>query len=142
MLNYFYELEEPSDWVTISETKSITSETLLLNIQKNQYKRQRSAVLVFCSQEADNQEYLTIIQSGIPNEYRIIHSNNEYDIPELNGEDVTGIVDWGDGSDGEEYSPYMTHHYPMEGEYTVSILSRNATGFKMPDVVNITRIEL
>lgn len=141
-VNYVYEFETSSDWVTIAETKSMKSDSLILNIQKNQSKKQRDAVLIFRSQETDDQEYLTIIQSGAPDEYRIVHSNNEYDIPELNGEDISGTVDWGDGSDGEEYSPYMTHHYSMEGEYTVSILSRNATGFKMPDIINITRIEL
>lgn len=93
-------------------------------------------VIISLNQSTDRMEDLE--GHGI---LRIMHNANAYTLPMLNGDNVFGFVNWGDGT-MESYVINATHTYPgVEAKQTI-IESWNSTGFELNNLVGVEEIDV
>lgn len=73
---------------------------------------------------------------------RIGFNGTEAVVPQLQGNQVVGIVNWGDGSTTEAYSYPLSHTYPTEGAYEVSIELSGSSSVEFTKLDDVEYIDL
>ena len=141
-VNYSYQIEEGIDWISEIKTRALNSHSHTFTFDRNDFKKDRVAKIIFTSKDSDLQEVLTITQNGQMGIFMIIHSNMIWDIPVLEGNNVTGYVDWGDENETEEYSEYLTHQYNHSDEYQVNISAKGVESVKLDNLIKVSTIDL
>lgn len=69
------------------------------------------------------------------------HSGATLGSPQWVGSNISGTIDWGDGS-SEKYDEGIEHSYEAEGEYKASFDMIGPTGFKIGQLGEIDSIEI
>ena len=69
------------------------------------------------------------------------HSGATLGSPQWVGSNISGTIDWGDGS-SEKYDEGIKHSYEAEGEYKASFDMIGPTGFKIEQLGEIDSIEI
>ena len=69
------------------------------------------------------------------------HSGATLGSPQWVGSNISGTIDWGDGS-SEKYDEGIKHSYEAEGEYKVLFDMIGPTGFKIGQLGEIDSIEI
>ena len=141
-VDYSYQIEEGINWISETKTRALNSHSHTFVFDKNDSKKDRVAKIIFTSNDSDLQEVLTITQNGQIGIFMIIHSNMIWDIPILEGNNVTGYVDWGDGNETEEYSEYLTHQYNYSDKYQVNISAKGVESVKLDNLIKVSTIDL
>ena len=129
-INYTIDIDkESAAWITVVETRSLKSETLVLSIGENKALTPRTGKVVFRSSTLN--ETLEIEQEGAPSNpeptgdqrIKIIHTSATMPVPALlNPAGFEASVLWETSSTvWERYSPELVHYYPEEGPYTITI---------------------
>lgn len=113
-----------------------------VHIALNSTKKDRIAEITFQSTAKGIKEVLTITQAGQKSILKIVHSNEIWDIPIFRGSNVIGNVDWGDNSETDEYSEYLTHQYESSKERNVTVSVRNAESVKLENLIKVSSIDL
>ncbi len=72
---------------------------------------------------------------------RIGYKGVEAVLPKLEGENVSGLVDWGDGTT-DTYSYPFIHTYNTEGEYRVDVTSNGASSVEFGKLDDIEYIDI
>jgi len=69
------------------------------------------------------------------------HQNSNIAFPLLQGYDIVGNIQWGDGS-SEKYVPELQHEYATPGTYTLDAECWNASGVTIQNLKNVEAIDL
>lgn len=69
------------------------------------------------------------------------HSGATLGSPQWVGSNISGTIDWGDGS-SEKYDEGVKHSYEAEGEYKASFDMIGPTGFKIGQLGEISSIAI
>lgn len=141
-VEYTYEIGDGVDWISEVETRALTSHFHTFTMAPNPDKKDRTAEIVFKGTSANLRDVLIITQTGQMAVLKILHSNDVWDIPVFAGDNVTGKVDWGDGSEVYEYSSFLTHQYYNTENRCVTVSVRNAESVRMENIVNVSTIDL
>ena len=91
----------------------------------------------------DIKQEINIIQPSLANLSKaiIVHTNEEYTIPNIIGNDVWGTIVWGDDIK-EDYNEKLSHIYADSTEHKVNIEVWNAEEIIIPKITNIKEIDL
>ena len=141
-IDYSYQINEGSDWISEEKARSLVSHYHAFTIAPNSTKKDRIAEITFQSTAKGIKEVLTITQAGQKSILKIVHSNEIWDIPIFRGSNVIGNVDWGDNSETDEYSEYLTHQYESSKERNVTVSVRNAESVKLENLIKVSSIDL
>ena len=69
------------------------------------------------------------------------HSGATLGSPQWVGSNISGTIDWGDGS-SEKYDEGIKHSYEAEGEYKALFDMQGPTGFKIEQLGEISSIAI
>ena len=69
------------------------------------------------------------------------HSGATLGSPQWVGSNISGTIDWGDGS-SEKYDEGVKHSYEAEGEYKALFDMQGPTGFKIGQLGEIDSIDI
>ena len=138
-VDYQLTIDPPVDWVSIVATKGLVSSKLTVTVEENDSFTARDA-LVYFSGGADLPGF-TLTQEGRPQELKIWHNQMNFKAPVIFGFNMSGMIDWGDGS-VTRYASGTSHTYAREGEYVIVIDATQATTASISDFVGVTKVDL
>ena len=136
------EVTEGKEWISVVTTKGLTTSTISFNIAKNTTGAARQGKVKFLVPDTQLSQEIVITQDS-HSVLVITHNakkNVAYKIPSISGSNLTGTIDWGDGS-SSAYAAGATHTYTKDGSFTTTITTGEATGFS-GSVSDITEINL
>ena len=143
--NVDFRIELSETWIrqTLSSTsRGLVEKSLHFIIDPNPKSEPREATIHLTSDDVE--QIITIRQEARDNTnwLHITHSNPTFRVPYILGEGfLPGKVSWGDGTE-EEYRESLSHTYQESGSHIVTIETLGAEEFSVPDLINVTKIDL
>lgn len=143
--NVDFRIELSETWIrqTLSSTsRGLVEKSLHFIIDPNPKSEPREATIHLTSDDVE--QIITIRQEARDNTnwLYITHTNPTFRVPYILGEGfLPGKVSWGDGTE-ERYRESLTHTYQETGSHIVTIETPGAEEFSVPDLINVTKIDL
>lgn len=102
----------PSDvnWVHISETKNLTPHSVTLTVDRNE-GLSRQCVVTVTSYSSSLAVSYSIVQSGLGEILYFCSTSTSVISPQLVGETIEAIIDWGDGRGLQRWTPDIKNYY-------------------------------
>lgn len=141
-VEYSYEIEDGVDWISEDKSRGLSSHFHSFTMKPNDDRKERVAKITFKSTSSNLKDVLTITQLGQQAVLKVTHMNDVWDIPVFGGINVTGNIDWGDGSEVDDYSSFFTHQYNGTEKREVVISVRNAESVKLETIQKVSTIDL
>ncbi len=140
--NIAYTFSTDVDWITLKDTKALSSGKVVLSIAAQSGKSRRQGLVSFTA-DSGAKATLLIYQNGPQADLKVSLSGvSTWTVPTMTGVGFTGTVDWGDGSGTEDYSSNLTHDYAATGDYEVSLKVRNISSVKISNLSGVKSIDL
>ncbi|MBO4571126.1 MAG: BACON domain-containing protein [Bacteroidales bacterium] len=141
--NVRYEVVIPAEasWITDGGTRSLTAYQHAVTLARNESEEDRDAEIIFRNAESGLEKTFYIKQQGFSPTVVIEHSCAEFTVPTLTGEKAVGTVMWGDGT-SDEYEKGLVHTYPEAGNWTVTIIGKGITGYKLVSLEGVSSMDL
>ena len=139
--NMELEVSSSVDWIIYEPaTRALEDVQLNFSVESNLGLENREGVITISSGEL--KQTVNVMQLGNQNcDYIVItHTNNEFVVPTITGENLTGIIDWGDGN-RDEFSQNVKHTYSQSKKYKVEIKLVSAETFEIPNLVGIEELD-
>lgn len=134
----------PSDvnWVHISETKGLTPHSVTLTVDKNE-GLSRQCVVTVKSYISSLAVSYSIVQSGL-GEILCFRSTSESLVsPQLVGENIEAVIDWGDGRGLQEWTPGIKSNYTDAAKsHEITIESVNVEKAVFNDISGLSTLDL
>lgn len=130
------------DWIKYNkDSRALASVPLQFTIEANNTDNEREGKIIITS--GDIKQEINIVQPSLANLSKtiIVHTNQEYTIPNIIGNDVWGTIFWGDDKE-EDYNVKLSHKYTDSTEHKVNIEVWNAEEIIIPKITNIKEIDL
>ncbi len=140
-VDYNVQIEQGVQWIKRIDTKALTKKTYNFSVEANPSTQQRNAKIIFQQKGGALKQELEISQNGSPRTLKVTHSAATFTLPTLTGTQISGSVNWGD-EQSESYAAHLQHTYGIQGSYTVTIETFNATGFKFETLKGVSAIDL
>jgi len=144
-VDYEIAINAPGGWLKLvrePSVKGLKSEKYTFSVSENNAKTARTATITFKSPKTGLSQKLTINQSGVPCRTLVFEINAKfYKVPAIEGEDVEGTIDWGDGYTSP-YTSSMFHTYKAMGTYTVTISTYYSNKFTFTNTADLQEIDL
>ncbi len=143
--NVDFRIELSETWIrrtTSASVRGLVGKTLYFIIDPNPKSEPRKATIRLTADDVE--QVITIRQQARDNMnwLHITHSNPTFRVPYILGEGfLPGKVSWGDGTE-ERYRESLTHTYQESGSHIVTIETLGAEEFSVPDLINVTKIDL
>ena len=137
-----------SEWIHKIETRSeeLVTDRLLFSILPNPDQKERTGKICFVSKASGQQLELVVNQSYIVNTHalRIVHEKRSFEIPQIKGTVLSGVVTWGDGLQ-EDYSHGLSHDYYSNDERVIELVLKakaDVSTVTFEDIEGINEIDL
>lgn len=128
-------------WITRTEARALQEVPVSFHIDQNPTFEPREGTISL-THGAIKQEIKILQEGREQTSYVVItHTNQEYSVPILTGDGLSGVIQWGDDT-SEEYRTTASHLYTGEAPHTVTIESLGAAYIRFDHVKGITRINL
>lgn len=141
--NAEYSFELGAEWITLAESRSDVNYEVCFAVAENTSRDERSSYIKVLAGDAE--AIIPVIQRGAPERMtlKLTHTNATLATPVWYGNDVSGRVEWGDGS-SDSYADDIEHDYSSNGSTAHETLfdMRGAEGFHIPAVRDISDIEI
>lgn len=130
------------DWVQTYErvtTRALTQRTLSFRIGKNPQTTERTTTITFVYE--DIKQTVTIVQDGRTDKMKIsiTHSETEFSSLELEGNNIFGTVNWGDGS---QTDITKGHSYEKSNTKTANFETMGVNKFRIKNLNSISSITI
>lgn len=141
--NVDFQIETSVSWIRQTDpTRGLTQKMLYFKIDANPDTTPREGEIQLTADGAEQTILITQAPYDGIRRISITHTREEFTIPMLTGSyPFSGSIDWGDGT-GEEYSEEAFHTYPKRGTYTVILETEGAEEVTLPDLIEVTEINL
>lgn len=132
----FY-VEVDADWITYTRDGDI----VVLNILENITSEPRMSEVLVVSRELSKE--VTIYQGVKPEkmQLRLEHTSLYLDSPIWGGQDIQGVVEWGDGIT-EKYYEGISHEYVDDQKRSAQFTMEGATSFRIECIGDIEGVVL
>lgn len=140
--NISYEVSIPADatWVRRASTKAYVTEELAFEFDANYTTSQRQTDITFSGSGITC--VLTLYQeAGKPDVFAFSHNNASVSAPLVEGDDIRGTIDWGDGSN-EEYAYPLEHVYATDEMHKVVVSVFGATSISLSGAYNVESVDI
>ena len=111
-------IPKDADWISLVETKSVDSHSMVFHASANADSLNREAVLVF-SADKESKSF-SVRQFGESLTISYTHDLTDIEAPEIAEHVGWCVIDWGDGT-VEDYTGSNRHLYNKKSEHKVSI---------------------
>lgn len=120
-----YRVEPMVSWLSVMEQKSVSGRGhFTIHVQENDEASLREGCILVYFNDFPVPDTLTVRQYERLPAFSYTTEMRTVMVPNVEGEDQTGFVFWGDDSN-ELYQPGISHTYSSSGEHTVSIEVRS-----------------
>lgn len=138
-VNYTVKIVEGSDWMRTISTKGMESHTAEIAVDPNNSTFPRTGSLQLLGGVAPAN--VTITQDGQTQCLRVRHHASSFEFPLLGGNNVTGVVDWGDGGPKNNYTGGLSFSYLDIAERTVVFEGKNVSAVTVKSLVDISGLD-
>lgn len=125
-------------WININ---GVDKGKVKLSILKNDTERAREADVIITAGELSHTVHIIQLAKGEVFSLVLGHSSEILDSPKWGGDNVSGRVDWGDGT-SEEYVEGVSHEYTADDKHTATFDMEGATSFEIERVGEIESVEI
>ena len=141
--NVNFETRISDDWIQTYEhmtTRALTQKALSFRVEKNPQTIERLATISFVY--GDIKQTVTIIQDGRTDNMRIsiTHSETEFSSLELEGNNISGTVNWGDGATQSDIT--KGHSYKDSNTKTTIFETIGVNKFRIKNINSISSITI
>ena len=140
--NVDFEINISSEWIqeyTQESSRSLTERHLSLLIDANPSTTERSATISLNYNDLKQTILINQVARTDKMKISIIHSETEFLSPEFQGNNISGIVTWGDGAQSElGNSHYFNNSYPKTSTFETVGVNK----FKIKNLNSITSITI
>lgn len=139
--NRAYEIDIKGDWVELIESRATESYTLRLAVAYNDSPKSRTTGVTITAE--DKRANLVITQQGRGKKMVVAvkHGEEVFYSPLWYGEQISGSVVWGDGSE-ERYVDGISHNYGTSAEHELSFEMFGVEGFEIERIGKIDTIDI
>lgn len=134
-------VDEGIDWIKEVKTKALNEFTHTFEVGFNPLKVQRQAYITFKDQASTLSGRVYVVQKGSPNHLLFVHNTATLQAPDIDGLNIEGTVDWGDGV-SQTYDAKLTHIYDSPGEYTVDVKVTGASTLFLNTLTGVSHIDI
>lgn len=125
-------------WININ---GVDKGKVKLSILKNDTEKAREADVIITAGELSHTVHIIQLAKGEVFSLALGHSSEILDSPKWGGDNVSGRVDWGDGT-SEEYVEGVSHEYTADDKHTATFDMEGATSFEIERVGEIESVEI
>lgn len=125
-------------WININ---GVDKGKVKLSILKNDTEKAREADVIITAGELSHTVHIIQLAKGEVFSLVLGHSSEILDSPKWGGDNVSGRVDWGDGT-SEEYVEGVSHEYTTDDKHTATFDMEGATSFEIERVGEIESVEI
>lgn len=125
-------------WININ---GVDKGKVKLSILKNDTEKAREADVIITAGELSHTVHIIQLAKGEVFSLVLGHSSEILDSPKWGGDNVSGRVDWGDGT-SEEYVEGVSHEYTADDKHTATFDMEGATSFEIEQVGEIESVEI
>lgn len=125
-------------WININ---GVDKGKVKLSILKNDTEKAREADVIITAGELSHTVHIIQLAKGEVFSLVLGHSSEILDSPKWGGDNVSGRVDWGDGT-SEEYVEGVSHEYTADDKHTATFDMEGATSFEIERVGEIESVEI
>lgn len=125
-------------WININ---GVDKGKIKLSILKNDTEKAREADVTITAGELSHTVHIIQLAKGEVFSLVLGHSSEILDSPKWGGDNVSGRVDWGDGT-SEEYVEGVSHEYTADDKHTATFDMEGATSFEIEQVGEIESVEI
>lgn len=126
-------------WIKENKTKALNSFSHSFTVTANDNLLERKGTIYFTDQHK-RQYAVSVTQEGKHQFFSMIHTVKSLEVPKLDGKNLTGTIDWGDGAT-EEYKSGTTHEYAEAKEYTLVLDVKGATSVTIGSIEGVSTID-
>lgn len=132
------DVAEQVQWININ---GVDKGKVKLSILKNDTEKAREADVIITAGELSHTVHIIQLAKGEVFSLVLGHSSEILDSPKWGGDNVSGRVDWGDGT-SEEYVEGVSHEYTTDDKHTATFDMEGATSFEIERVGEIESVEI
>lgn len=137
--NVEFEVSSSVNWIKyVPDTRGLEEVNVKFTIEANNDSAQREGIITISNGE--KKQEIKVIQSGKSQYVSIVHNAIVYTVPKFYGNNITGTIHWGDGTQCE-YVENTTHEYSQSNTYTVLFQLNNVTEVELPDLIGIKELD-
>lgn len=125
-------------WININ---GVDDGKVKLSILKNDTEAAREADVIITAGKLSHTVRIVQLAKGEVFSLVLGHSSEILDSPKWGGDNVSGRVDWGDGT-SEEYVEGVSHEYTADDKHTATFDMEGATSFEIERVGEIESVEI
>lgn len=125
-------------WININ---GVDDGKVKLSILKNDTEAAREADVIITAGELSHTVHIIQLAKGEVFSLVLGHSSEILDSPKWGGDNVSGRVDWGDGT-SEEYVEGVSHEYTADDKHIATFDMEGATSFEIERVGEIESVEI
>lgn len=134
-----------ASWIHLpkSKARAMVEVPLSFEIDENTTNKAREGIITISLTNDDLRQVIKVTQEGkvIKSIVSIIHTNMNMMIPIITGQNVSGIVNWGDDKQ-EEYKSNLVHSYSEEKQYTLVLDVIGADNIEVPSLEGVIELDL
>ena len=124
-----------------TETRAMKTYTLNFGLEKNPTIESREALITIMGSDI-NHEVKVVQEARVDSsQVHILYAGFLFQTPHFDGDDVFGIVHWGDGKQ-DVYEEGLVHEYAEEQEYNLTIKLWGAEEIEIPTIQGVSEIDL
>ena len=132
------DIREQVLWITVN---GFEDGKVKLAVKANDTESAREADVVISAGEFSHTVHIKQLPKPDMLTLKLGHSSEMLDSPEWGGDDVSGTINWGDGT-SEAYASGASHEYSDSEKRTATFEMEGATSFKIDRVGDIESVEI
>lgn len=142
--NINYSIKTDADWLHYVQTKAATTKTCVFSVDENDTMTQRKGHINATDVSTNTTVSIEVVQNSKDVGVAVFsHYSDKFRCPVFFGDNVNGIVDWGDYSDPEVLTDNLVHSYSGYARlHVVTVSVEGASSFTVPQVLNDMTINL
>jgi|GEM_PF-1338611 hypothetical protein len=140
-VKYGISISSDVDWIKEVKTKGLSAYKHTFEIACNREKVARQAYITFKDPASSISAAVLVTQTGSPSTFVLRHNAGTLEIPYIDGLNVDGTVDWGDGV-SQAYDLELTHIYSLPGEYIMNVEVTGASSVFLNSITGISHIDI
>ena len=140
--NVDFKVTTSDQWIReLVESRALKETKLRFVLDENSSALSRVGAIYITSGKLE--QVIQVVQEGWTQtgHFVIVHTNRKFEIPLLSGNNVSGRVDWGDGT-VDDYVKGLSHTYNHSSEHVVTTDVVGASDIRISGIKGIVQVDL
>lgn len=145
--SYTCEITDPAgktpSWITQIDTRAGSTKSISFRVSENTTTEDRVATIKFYAEKGRLDKRVVVKQLARESVLSIYFQGDHFGVPVFTGSDVSGTVDWGDGSDARDLNSEKVHYYESaDDEHCITFRAVHVESFRVESLEGVSLIDL